>query len=128
MPANSTGSTEKYDDGASASTRPGGSPEPWGWNVAAPSFENTTPFDVPITSAGPGHSSRCTAAPRCPARRKVAPASGEPTRPSVVPAKSVGSADGYRELRTLSTVVPARTRFQVSPKSSETKRPPTPPA
>jgi hypothetical protein len=92
--ANNTGSTMKNDDSAIARTSPAGSPAPGPVNVVAPSFETSTPRAVAITSAGPGHSSRCTQVSRTAVGAKVRPPSGERSRPALVAANTVGSDCG----------------------------------
>ena len=63
-------------------------------NVVAASFETSTPRAVAITSAGPGHSRRCTQVSRTAVAENVAPPSGERSSPPLVAAKTVGSDCG----------------------------------
>ena len=112
--AKSTGSTAKNDDSAIARTSPAGSPAPGPANVVAPSFETSTPRAVAITSAGPGHSRRCTQVSRDRgggegARRRPASAAARRSSPRRPSGPTAGSATAGPRSRARS----ARPRFQV---------------
>ena len=77
-----------------ADTPPPTSPSPLGAKVSPESIENSMPFPVATTSAGPGHSIRRTGVATIGVAANLRPASLDLRSPSGVPTNRVASALG----------------------------------
>ena len=105
--AKSTGSTAKYDESAIARTGPAGRPGPGPAKRAPSSLVTRSPRSQATTSAGPGHSRRCTAVPESAVGCERAPAvpraqepvagPGEDGRVGERPARQEEAPDALRE-------------------------------